>query len=262
MKRSPRLPGTPTVLSRWLHERLNTYALAASAAGVGMLAFSTAVEAKIVYTPAHVIIHRGFPYIVPLDLDHDGATDFNFQNWWGSGSFGPEGFLSVLPVQPANGIWGHATVGSFIHYASALTAGVRVGPKGPFFYAKYNFWMAVSNPSTQGCSGPWNDVKNRYLGLKFTIKGKTHFGWARLNESCNPRNLKISAVLTGYAYETTPNKPIIAGKTKGAGEINSLGQPEATLSAPVSKPATLGLLAMGVPVLSIWRREESVGDTR
>jgi hypothetical protein len=235
------------------------YAVAASAAGIGVLAWARPVEAKIVYTPAHVVIHSGWPNVVPLDLNHDGKTDVNFHNWWGSGSFGPEGFLSVLPAQAANGIWGHATVASFIHYASALTAGVRVGPKGPFFYAKYNFWMAVSNPSTGGCSGPWNDVKNRYLGLKFIARGKTHFGWARLNESCNPRNLKITAVLTGYAYETTPNKPIIAGKTKGADEINNLGQPEATLSAPVPKPATLGLLAMGAPALSIWRRAELAG---
>jgi hypothetical protein len=228
-----------------------------------MLALAQRSEASIVYTPAHVVVHSGWPYVVPLDLDHDGTTDFNFQNWWISGTdTGPEGFLSVLPAQPANGVWGHATGASFVHYASALPAGVRVGPGAPFFYAKLNFWMAASNVATGGCYGPWNGVKNRYLGLRFTSKGKTHFGWARLNESCNPRNLRIIAVLTGYAYETVANKPIIAGKTKGTddgeGSIRQLGD---AISAPVSPSATLGLLALGAPALSIWRRE-SVGATR
>ncbi len=59
------------------------------------------------------------------------------------------------------------------------------------------------------CEGPWLNVKNRYLGLKFIIKGKDHFGWARLTTTGR------IALLTGYAYETIPNKPIIAGKTKG-----------------------------------------------
>ena len=61
------------------------------------------------------------------------------------------------------------------------------------------------------CEGKWNGVNNRYLGLKFTIQGKVHFGWARFNVSCN--KFKISALLTGYAYETIPNKPIVTGIT-------------------------------------------------
>jgi hypothetical protein len=107
------------------------------------------------------------------------------------------------------------------------------------------------------CFGPWNNVKNRYLGLRFISEGKTHFGWARLNESCNPENSRITAVLTGYAYETIPNKAIIAGKTKGPDEVSNVEQPNpASLTAPTPEQATLGLLAMGAPGLSIWRREE------
>jgi hypothetical protein len=69
--------------------------------------------------------------------------------------------------------------------------------------------------ATQRCHGSWNDVKNRYLGLRFNLKQKTHYGWARLNISCNPKNRRITALLTGYPYETIPNKPIVTGKTKG-----------------------------------------------
>jgi len=73
--------------------------------------------------------------------------------------------------------------------------------------------------------GPWANngkgVKKRYLGLKFMIHGQVHFGWARLNVAM--KRSKIRGTLTGYAYETIPNKPIIAGKTRGKNEA-TLGQ--------------------------------------
>jgi len=56
-------------------------------------------------------------------------------------------------------------------------------------------------------------VTNRYLGFKFKIRGATHYGRARLDVSLT--NGIVVGTLTGYAYETIPNKPIIAGKTKG-----------------------------------------------
>ena len=112
-------------------------------------------------------------------------------------------------------------------------------------------------------NGPWADsgkpVDKRYLGLRFLIKGKVHFGWARLNvriyRSAKPT---ATAVLTGYAYETIPNKPIIAGKTKGPEDLSSIEEPN-PVAFPTPTPVTLGTLAIGAPGLSIWRREESVG---
>jgi hypothetical protein len=95
--------------------------------------------------------------------------------------------------------------------------------------------------------------------LKFTLQGKTHFGWARLNVSCI--GYKIRATLTGYAYETIPNKPIITGRTKGPDAI-SVDKPEATLTMPTREPGSLGLLAVGAPGLSFSRREELVETTR
>src|SRR5579863_10427884 len=75
MKRSPR-PRTTANLSDSIHHRLNMYALAASAAGVGVLALAQPIEAKIVYTPADVKIGY-IPY--NLDLNHDGVVDFQIE---------------------------------------------------------------------------------------------------------------------------------------------------------------------------------------
>jgi hypothetical protein len=78
-------------------------------------------------------------------------------------------------------------------------------------------------------------------------------------------NHTVTGLLTGYAYETIPNKPIVTGKTKGPDEDSRLEPPSSvTLTAATSKPATLGMLAMGARGLSIWRREdaESFADSR
>jgi hypothetical protein len=61
--------------------------------------------------------------------------------------------------------------------------------------------------------GAWGNLPllpYRRLGVKFEINGKTHFGWARMIAKVS--GVKITATLTGYAYETVPNTTIIAGK--------------------------------------------------
>ncbi len=105
-----------------------------------------------------------------------------------------------------------------------------------------------------GQGGSWNPsntfgVGNRYLGLKFTINGKIHYGWAQLSTE---NIFYHSATLTGYAYETVPNKAIKTGAEQGTDE--SVEQPgPAALVQPA--PATLGALAKGAPALSSWRQE-------
>jgi hypothetical protein len=249
-------------LSNSLHRRLNAYALAASAAGAGVLTLTQRAEAKIVYTPDHAqMSHVGtFPFA--LDLNHDGIADFTFP----TSSFVNSGFfqsaMAVSPVAKNNRAWG-------VQYASALKAGVRVGVNGKFGNPG-NLLMGLSSGTSggfKGFRGPWENggkgVKNRYLGLKFVIKGKVHFGWARINFA-NPSNV----ILTGYAYETIPNKPIITGATKGTREerIEQPNDPGPNASwthatADVPHTATLGALAMGAPGLAIWRQEDSTSAT-
>ena len=115
-------------------------------------------------------------------------------------------------------------------------------------------WHGEANTSLVSY-GQWKDAKNKYIGLKFIINGKVHYGWARLNVKLviKTETAVINATLTGYAYETIPNKPIIAGKTHGADDAEP--PTPAALTTRTPKPATLGVLAMGWPGLSIWRRE-------
>jgi hypothetical protein len=84
-------------------------------------------------------------------------------------------------------------------------------------------------------------VKNRYVGLRFKIKGKIHYGWARL--SVQVQNHTVVGTLTGYAYETVAGKPIKAGQIKEEDDA-------------VIQPASLGHLARGASALSAWREKE------
>jgi hypothetical protein len=63
----------PSKLSDSVHHQLNMYALAASAAGVGILALAQTAEAKIIYTPtipaATSIFSSGIRTTSMLDSD-------------------------------------------------------------------------------------------------------------------------------------------------------------------------------------------------
>jgi hypothetical protein len=248
MKRSS-LPRKTANLSQSAHHQLTMYALAASAAGVGVLALAQSAEAKIVYTKTHVVI--GTNHIYELDLNHDGIADFKIDNH----SFFTDTIvatLSAIPAQANNAVVGKPPHAGYANYAYALLPGARVGPKQPFSGAFMAWSIGVDR------AGQWVNVRGRYLGLKFLLKGKVHYGWARLNVTAG--HSKITATLTGYAYETIPNKPIIAGRTKGLEDI--IEGSGATLSAPTPQPASLALLALGSPALSIWRQKESPGVTQ
>jgi hypothetical protein len=216
MKRSS-APRKTAALSESIHHQLNMYALAAGAAGVGVLALAQASQAKIVYTKANFTFH--FPGGYSLDLNHDGAEDFKF--------FARKSALSIFARNATNSVWGS------LIYVSALSAGVTVGPNEVHF-RPYNF-LVEDCASTTFCRGGWYAASNKYLGLKFYIKGKPHYGWARLSVHVHIDH-SISAKLTGYAYETIPNKPIIAGKTKG---------PDVVAAQPRTVPGSLGELTLG-----------------
>jgi hypothetical protein len=257
MQRSPLTARTPANLSESVHRRLNMYALAAGAAGVGMLALSQPAEGKIVYTAAHRVIPPHHSY--NIDLNHDKITDFTIVNHVSACTDYCFFELRQYPAGGNGGVGYDFGTGSGFLVDSALNRGARIGPRSPF--KKGTGALVIARAINTGglhsttALGPWVNVKNRYLGLKFQINGKTHYGWARLNVTVSKTT--ITATLTGYAYETIPNKPIVAGNTNRSNEV-SVEAPNAALAAPSPARATLGLLATGARGLSVWRRKESV----
>lgn len=174
-------PRPRKVISDSLHRQLNTYALAAGAAGAGLLALAKPANAKIVYTKTHQRI--GYKGVYDLDLNHDGIVDFALDQIDYCNSTSCLGFQRY---QLAKEALGNAVVGSIgasnRHYASALKAGVVIGPKRRFISGGQNgetmiFVWEDQDFQTLHTYGKWVNVNNRYLGLKFKIKGKAHYGW-------------------------------------------------------------------------------------
>lgn len=251
MNRPPRR--TAAKLPPSTHQRLSSYALAASAAGVGMLALTPPSEAEIVYAPPDriVVISKGHSY--NLDLNHDGITDFTLQVRTFSGT---STFSSVLSARPAagNGARGFETAQG-APWASALRAGAVIG-RYQYFPGKLMAEIVDTAGGSVISAGGWLNVKNRYLGLSFQINGKTHYGWARISVEMVQGTL--TAVLTGYAYETIANKSIIAGRTNDTEKNTAAGGTALNGTAPDG--ATLGALAAGAPGLSTWRRGQLTRD--
>ncbi len=256
-------------ISDSLNRKLNTYAQVAAAAGASVLALAGASEAEVVYTETHQVTHTGFPLYI--DLNHDGIKDFKLRTMYYAGTSGLDVGLdaSGFSANMVAGRRSRTSGGYFFSAASALHAGAPIGPEGNFSVRFPSMAVEIFNRdggSQNSDVGPWagkgKGVKNRYLGLKFVVDGEVHYGWARLSVALGHHRQSddVLGTLTGYAYETVPDKPIIAGRITGpdvitvqpeTGEIT----PPATLVAPAPAPATLGLLAKGALALDLWRRE-------
>jgi hypothetical protein len=229
-------------ISDSLNRQLNTYAQVASAAGVSVLALAGASEAKVVYTETHQVTHTGLPLYI--DLNHDGINDFQLRTEFYRGTSGLEIGLYASGYRNINNVAAgrrYSRSGYFLSAASALPAGAKIGPEGNFS-VRFPFMAVELFPKDGGSQysdlGPWagkgKGVRDRYLGLKFVVDGEVHYGWARLSVTLghDRQHDDVSGTLTGYAYETVADKPIIAGEISGADVITA-------------QPETLGGLALG-----------------
>jgi hypothetical protein len=223
MRQASRPPKTPSGLSDSVHGQLNMYALAAGAAGVGVLALAQPAEAKIIYSPKDCNIVANST----CSLRMAGQTAFLL---FANTSYPSSRGWSSLAAQGK----GNNRVEGGRGLASALYAGAFIGPQQNFSGRLLEHCRF--GPDGEVCSGIWYYKPTAsYLGLKIYIHGKAHYGWARLTIMI-PRDTYLS----GYAYETIPNKAIIAGKTKGRDVITV-------------QPGSLGHLAAGASAIPAWR---------
>jgi hypothetical protein len=272
---SKNLSRKPTTLNTNLNKALISYVAAACATGGTILAGATPVEGEIVYTPTNTPILAGSP--VTLDLNHDGVADFVLTMFSNAAprhpscsvcTFGAHGSLKVSPEQAGNAIWG---VSSSVYNlrsnalrrkqlkkkpttvvkeaAAPVPWGVVVGNGPERSFQSQALPMDSSNSfyyfgggGTVNSFGAWGKGRRStgpYLGFKFLIDGEVHYGWARVNVKAT--FLDLSATITGYAYETVANRPILTGFTHGGVDASS----DATQEAQPPVAGSLGQLAIG-----------------
>jgi len=251
-----------------LDRRMKSYSLAAAAAGVSMLALSQPADAKVVITNTNIPIPLctvGFPCSVSIDLNGDGINDVKFslissynQTW--------DSRLLAVAGQNGGSIIGTAGVGKHSPYASCLLRGAEIGASDHFLRGKetiedsfIQFYSSTINqrPPKKTLHGKWGgDHPNRFLGVKFKIDGKTHYGWMRITVKPNASNTQwpaMSATITEYGYETVANKSLKAGLSSGADAVDNQAL------TPAGRPAhtSLGILALGAEGLE-WRQQASI----
>jgi hypothetical protein len=230
---------------------LNAYALAAGAAGVGLLAVMPA-NAEVVYTPTKITISLAGTSSYDLNPANSPVAPFKIYAgftspgiYWDTISFNPN-------TSGARFIQGPGTSWSI----APLKAGVVIG-QGRRFGSPSRGFVATFGPYGGGTYNNHDGFKfgqTSYIGFKFLISGQTHYGWARVDVRYDPNTPKrrLYLQLSGYAYETTANTSIKAGQTTGtpASPRKDSAGPESSLPAQ-----SLGLLALGAEGMPAWRRE-------
>lgn len=257
MQRTPKTRQSVT-LSESLLRKVEMYGLAAAAAGFGIAALASPAQAEVAYTPAHKEIGRNG---VVIDFNHDGIADVEIAAGL---NFYADGGGMVVYSHHSNRALGTSR-GEFV---SMLPLGYTVGPNSVKFklgiassnYPKPKkfFYYCEANSGGNSCAGPWyqtGGVSGSYVGFRFLIDGQVHYGWARIKEvvTGQANHFKIATYLTGYAYETVANKPIVAGNTSGAVESGAEESEAPASLRPAS--AGLGMLSAGASALAMWRAE-------
>ncbi len=231
---------SPERLAR-LEQRWLAYAFGAA----GVAALTPSANASIVYTKANLTLTHGS---LNIDLNHDGIADFALRNYSvGSSSF----YYQKLTVR-GGGNSSAKVIGETLYtrlHAWAAPVSWSIGPNSPKGFVNVQGAPAVmaSGVCLFQCypHGAFGRATDKFLALQFSVNGQVHYGWARISASLKG-NL-ITAMLTGYAYETTPNMAIKAGDRGPT-------SPEPSLEAvPKEAGPSLAMLSLGAQGLDIWR---------
>src|SRR5579872_2891776 len=230
-------------------ERLKLYALAAAAAGVSVLALGQPAECEVIVTKKTIPIPVSQE--IEISLTNNGADQFVFNFFSFAYKYTSYRQLSVHPFSSKEA--GAVLAPGGANLVMDLARGAKIGPSADFSDG-YGALIEATSITTQGqkvYDGSWGgNRKNRYVGLRFFINGETHYGWVRLTVNTSKQQI-MSATITGYAYETVPNRRILAGVSgttaaRAKAQVNHASHP------------SLGMLALGADGLAMWRREESV----
>jgi hypothetical protein len=189
---------------------------------VGQLLCLPMCEGTVVYVPQIPPIDHfwlsslGNPE--PIDLDGDGAADLSIREGFGFGA-DVHGGTAVLgrqrfvdPIEPfGREVFVHASVaGEVIGPVSGTPTDQGVFWRAdPQYVGPTNYFMATGVPSNILSFGGEFFSTRKFLGVRLEPEpGVFHYGWVDIeNNMAKPWNYRIH----GWAYETEPNKAIIAG---------------------------------------------------
>ncbi|HEY7095406.1 MAG TPA: hypothetical protein VH437_01700 [Terriglobales bacterium] len=211
---SGKLTTRETSLPQILDRRLFLYTLAAGSA----LAAAPASHAEVIFTRHDASLLDGGT--LNIDMDNDGASDFRLILSQPL-TYSHYRAYANLRAYGAGSNWLGANGSGF---AEALKRTARIGDGRRFAHRAI---MATDLLYR----GEWLSVTDRFLGVRFLIDGENHYGWIGFRRVRDFAPGQMMVVLAGYAYETVPNKTIVAGDRGDGG--------------PTFQPTSLAILSSG-----------------
>ncbi len=170
---------------------------------------SQCAAAEIVHTVSEAGSNSGL-----IDLDRDGSFDLGILSTIRFGE--PGGTLYSLSL--ARPQWNKSPHAILSRNADGiiaqLTGGETIGPDvtEPWQWIEL---AADGAPISSRYSLPWTDSWSTQpiglLGVRLQREQDVHFGWIRIDLSGNDDHLHYHAKVIDFAYESTPNTPIVAG---------------------------------------------------
>lgn len=194
---------------------------------------------------------------VPVDFDGDGTAELNFLGQ-ATASASVRETRSTVEVQaipetaPTLGALAvRMGYGASISSSPATFAQWNYNDFGADFL---NYFDVGSYGLWQNFDDPYWDYIVDYLGVRFMKEDGWHYGWVEVRVQSN-----AAAWVQGYAWETTPNTPILtpavvpepgrAGLVL-AGSLALLLRRRRRVSPPVSRREAAGLLTLAMQVPS------------
>lgn len=194
--------------------------------GAAFLAGVPAGEAAIIYSGVQNVACNlaNFSNRCYANIDLAGGNDFEIHR----NVVGAMVFIQVDEVPGGgfsiNGFHGQVAGGYVYPYANS--AGGTIGPAGP-----WGFQAGQGNSLSDNGFYPnhkWESLPTgttRFLGIRGTIGGNTSYGWIRLT-----KNGFGNYTMVDWAYENTPNTPILAGTTVNVSLVNFDGRLEGDMT--------------------------------
>lgn len=215
-------------------ERLNSYVLAAGAAGVAVLACSLPAEGAPVCRKISLQLLGTDTY--SLNPAKNLITPFNIAVTFSSPS--SLSFLAGDRVFLTPNLPSADVVLANDGLPADLPSGASIGPGGNF--GKGRSYGLLFSTGSNGRRGNLNFGATNYFGYRFRISGQLHYGWVRMTATGGRQELTTQIIASGY--EASPDTPIPAGACD-------------TTASEKLGAASLGALALGADGIPVWRRK-------
>lgn len=208
-----------------------------------VLALVDSAEAAVIYSGIQNLTGQAATVLnqmssTDIDLNSDGIMDFSVLAQRSLVS------ISALGQNKVSGIGGRANV-----FWTGDPIGTRadfVADKLELVYSSRNAHDDLPNSAPAISTGNWASEQPGFAGLQFYISGVAHFGWVLLKADASAGyggKSSSNYTIHGWAYEDTPNTPIVAGATS-SDPINSA----------VPEPSSFALFAFGAAGLAAWKK--------